>query len=516
MKKNPLPLLSTGLVVLALAGCGGVPGTTSDDADTAGDNDPQTLVWAHGVDPRSMDPQDALQTVAERVNRNMYSRLFMRDENMEVVPELVTDYEQIDDETWRFIIREDATFHNGDPLTAADVEFSIDRVINDETLLEYQFFNQIASVEATGDYEVEIVTEGPMPTLLTLLSKSGSDILPSEYIEENGMDAFVESPIGSGPYQFENWQRDDRITLTKNEDYWGEEPVWDEVEVRTIPENSTRVSELLTGGVDIIADVPPNDWDRVDAEEGISMHFEDTTRTMLLIVRMTEGYVTADQEIRDAIDYAIDQGAITESLFGGHATPTRTRAPVGVFGSNEDLYDDYVYDPEQAAEIVENYDETPSLTLTASRGNYPLDAEVAEMITQMLEEVGFEVNLEILEGGSFSDVFSEYTNDELYMIALADGLLDASYSLVHYTEQRAAGQTDYSDETVEELIAEGNRTFDDERRAELYAEAQALVAEHRPHIPLYVQPGAFGVSDDVSWAPRLDDNVVFDDVIPNE
>lgn len=511
MKTKRISALSAGLLAFSLAACSGVPGTTSE---SAADEDLQKLVFAHSVDPRSMDPQNANQTSAERINANMYSRLFTRNADMEIVPQLVTDYEQVDDETWRFTIREDVTFHNGDPLTAADVEFSINRVITDETLLEHSWFRQIESIAATDDYEVEITTDGPMPTLLTLLAKGGSDILPADYIEEHGIDEFIDHPIGSGPYQFVEWRRDDRVILEANPDYWGDAPIWDEVEVRTIPENSTRVSELLTGGVDIIADVPPNDWDRVDSDDTISMEYGDTTRVALLIVRMTDSYVTADEEIREAIDLAIDQGAITESLFEGHAVPVRSRAPIGVFGANEDLYDTFVHDPERAAEIVADAEETPRVTLTASRGNYPFDAEVAEMITAMLEEVGFEVDLVILEGGAFSDMFSEYTNDELYMISLADGLLDASYSLTHYTQARAEGQTDYYDEEVEQLIAEGNRTFDAETRADLYAQAQAIVAEQRPHIPLYVQPAAFGVSDDFVFSPRLDDNLVFDDVRP--
>lgn len=498
------------LLALALAGC--VPGTTSDDAE--GGVDTQRLVFAQSVDPRSMDPQNSNQTSAERVNRNLYNRLFQRDENMEIVPELVTDYERLDDETWRFTIRQDVTFHNGDALSAKDVEYSIDRVITDETLLEHSWFSQVSGVEAVDDYEVEITTDGPMPTLLALLAKGGADVMPSDHIEEIGIDAFIENPIGSGPYEFVSWARGDRLTLAANEDYWDGEPVWDEVEVRSIPENSTRVSELLTGGVDIIADVPPNDWDRVEADVDNVMAYGDTTRVALLIVRMTDGTVTADPEIREAIDLAIDQGAITESLFDGQATPVRTRAPQGVFGANEDLYDNFLYDPDRAAEIVAEAEETPELTFTASRGSYPFDADVAEMITAMLEDVGFVVNVEILEGGAFSDMFTEFTNEELYMIGLADGLLDASYSLTHYTQARAEGQTDYSDEEVEQLIAEGNRTFDEDERADLYQRAQALVAEHRPHIPLYVLPAAFGLVDGIAFTPRLDDNLVFDQILP--
>ncbi|WP_191089827.1 ABC transporter substrate-binding protein [Nesterenkonia ebinurensis] len=515
--RNRSATLGAGLLALSLSACGGVPGTTSDNgSENGGEEESRTLVFAQSADPTTMDPQDARSTSAERVNRNIYSRLFRRDAEMELVEDLVIDYEQVDEQTWRFTITDEAVFHNGDPLTAADVEFSINRVITDDTLLEYVEFNQITSVEAIGDYEIELTTDGPMPTLINVLSKGGADIMPSEYIEENGIEGFIASPIGSGPYEFVEWRQDDRVVLTANEDYWGGEPQWDEVELRAIPENSTRVSELLTGGVDIAADVPPNDWDRIDDEDGSHMVFGDTTRVMLLIVRMTDGYITADPEIREAIDLAIDQGTITETLFEGNATPVRSRVPVGSFGANEELYDDFLYDPERAAELVAAADETPEVTLTASRGNYPFDGEVAEMIASYLEEVGFEVNLDIREGGSYSDMYSERNNEELFLIGLADGMLDASSPMVHYTPETAEGMTDYFSEEVIDLLNQAGRTLDEEERAQLYAEAQEIVAEDRPHIPLYVQPGAFGVSDGVDFTPRLDDNLYFDDILPND
>lgn len=157
---------------------------------------------------------------------------------------------------------EGITFHNGDPLTSEDVKFSIERVATDDTMVEYTFFKPIKEVEIIDDHNLNIITHEPLPTLLDLISKSASEILPKNYIEENGIDHFRKNPVGSGPYQYVEWVKDDRVVLEPYEDYFGgKETEWKQVIVRNIPEASTRVGELITGNAHIIDDVPPNEWD---------------------------------------------------------------------------------------------------------------------------------------------------------------------------------------------------------------------------------------------------------------
>src|SRR5690606_28231170 len=146
-------------------------------------------------------------------------------------------------------------------------------------------------------------------------------IIPKQYIEEVGMDEFIKNPIGSGPYKYVEWVRDDRVVMEPYEDYFNGTPKWKKVTVRAIPESSTRVGELLTGGVDLITDVPPNEWSRLDSEGSVELIKGETTRVNLLMVRTTEGSVTADPKVREAIDLAIDEQAIVDSLFQGNAVP---------------------------------------------------------------------------------------------------------------------------------------------------------------------------------------------------
>ncbi|MBP3041223.1 ABC transporter substrate-binding protein [Bacillaceae bacterium Marseille-Q3522] len=511
MRKS-VRVLFTGLMmmVLLIAGCS----SSNPDSGSEEGEEKTTLVIAQSSDLTTMDPQNSLSTTGDRVFRNMFNRLFYRDKNMEIQPELVETYENIDDVTWRFTLKKDVKFHNGDPLTAEDVKFSLERVMNDSSLKEYPYFRQILQVNVIDETTVEIKTDGPMPTLLRLLAKSGSDVLPKNYFEEVGLEEFLKNPVGSGPYKFSEWIRDDRVVLEANDEYFADAPKWKEVIVRSIPESSTRVGELFTGGIDVAADIPPNEWDRVKSEDGVSLVTGDSTRIMLLVVRTTEGYPTADPKVREAIDLAINDQAIIDSLLKGTGVPVRSRVPEGVFGSNPELYNTYVYNLDRAKELLAEagYEDGLEITLTASKGRYPLDGEIAEMITGMLGEAGITVNLKLLESSAYIEDYNSYANEELFMIALADGLLDASYSLVHYTKDRATGQTDYYNEEVENLYYEAGRDLNQETRLEKYNRIQEIVAEERPHIFLLQQGVNYGVSDKVNFTPRLDEVIYFSDI----
>lgn len=515
MKNNiKLVFMLIAATLLMLTACSNTGDKDETDKEKGEEVSSSTLTIAQSADLTTMDPQNSLSTNGDRVFRNMFSRLFYRDEAMEIQPLIVESFENPTEDTWTFKLIEGIKFHNGDPLTAEDVKFSLERVMTDESLKEYPYFKQLSEVNVLEDYLVEIKTDGPMPTLLRLLAKSGSDIVPKKYFEEVGVEGFQKNPIGSGPYKYVNWIRDDRVVLELNEDYFGEIGKWDEVIVRAIPESSTRVGEVLTGGVDLATDIPPNEWDRVNNEKGVELVNGDTTRVMLLVVRTTDGTITADPKIREAIDLAINNQAIVDSVLKGTGVPVRSRVTEGILGTDPDLYDSYVYDLEKAKSLIKEagYEDGVEITFTAPRGRYSLDAEVAQLVGAMLEEAGFKVNLNLLESSAFLDVYNSNSNEELIMIALADGLLDASYSLVHYTKERAAGQTDYDNPVVEELFNKAGRNLDEEERVKQYIEIQKIVAEERPHIFLFQQGANYGVSDKLNFIPRLDEEINFSDI----
>ncbi len=514
MKKSfRFVLVACIIMAFMIAGCSG-KSSTGESSNGKKGKDKTTLILAQSADITTLDPQNSLSTTGDRVFRNMFSRLFNRDDKMEIQQELVESYKNVDEVTWKFKLKEGVKFHNGDPLTAEDVKYSLERVMKDQTLKEFPYFTQLSKINVIDDLNFEIITDGPMPTLLRLLAKSGADIMPKKYIEKVGMDEFLKKPVGSGPYKFVKWDRDDRVVLEGFTDYFGGAPKWKEVIVRAIPESSTRVGELLTGGVDIATDIPPNEWDRVNGEKGVSLLNGDTTRVMLLVVRTTKGFATSDPKVREAIDLAINEKAIVDSVLKGTGVPVRTRVPEGVVGSNPDLYNTYEYDLDKAKKLLAEagYKNGLEITLTAPKGRYPLDGEVAQLVASMLGEAGIKVNLKLLESSAYLDEYNSNSNKELLMIGLADGLLDASYSLVHYTKDRAAGQTDYYNQEVEKLFHDAGRNLNEEERIKQYQEIQSIVAEERPHIFLFQQNANYGVSDRVTFQTRLDEVINFSDI----
>lgn len=516
-----LGFMSLLLVMFIVAGCsnsdsggsstGTDPGSSNTGADSGGKDENRTLTIAIGTDMVSFDIHDHNNTSTEAIHINMFNYLFKRDVNKEIKPELVEKYELLDNTTWQFELKQGITFHNGDPLTAEDVKFSLERAAKDTSLRENPNYKQILEVKVLDDHTFQILTDGPQPALLNRLSRIGSGILPKNYIEENGWENFLKKPIGTGPFQFVEWVRDDRIVFEPYENYWGGKvEEWDKLVFRVIPEASTRVGELLTGGVDIATNVAPNEWDRVNNNEGTSMISYDSNRVIMLTVRQTEGLPTSDPRVVEAIDLAIDNKALTEYVLGGAGTPTRTRLTPGNFGADESLFDTYVYDVERAKELLAEagYPDGFELTLQSPHGRYLQDREVVEMIVGMLAEVGIRANLEFMEWSTFVEMRNSKTNKDLYFIGFGNSMFDGDLVADVYRSERAAGEFDYVNKEVDELIAAARVNMDPNERAEQYKRIQQIIAEERPHIYLYLEKSNYGVSDRINFQPQMDEMII--------
>ncbi|MFT4211934.1 MAG: ABC transporter substrate-binding protein [Microbacterium sp.] len=516
VKKHPrrgIALVAAGVAAaLALAGCAGV-GSSTETGDYS------KLVIAQSADTTTLDPGAVPSINGERIDRNIYSRLVTLDpETLDPVGDLATDWEQVDDLTWDFTLRDDVKFSDGSALTGDDVVYSLMRVATDQTLTQYSFFSGIESVTADGD-TIEIKTKAAMPTMLRVLASVGGSILPQQLIADEGMDAYLQSPVGSGPYKIDEWVRDDHITLSPSSNYFGDTPKWAQVVVRTIPEASTRVSELLTGGADIVTDVDPTDWDRLDDDGTAQTVLGPSTRVMLLALRTNDPWVTADSRVREAIDLAIDKDLITSTLFKGEATTLRERAVEGVFGANPDLLNTSVYDQDRAKELVQEVGGGQPITIhiTAPSDRYLLDTQVAQLIVSELDAVGFDVQLDTLSGTAYLDAFSNKTNQEGLLIALGDPILDSSSDVPWFQGGNSAnvGRLDYENPEVDALITAAASEMDDTQRQADYEQIWSIISEDRPAVFLYQQPDAYGVSDRVNFTPVLDERIYFDDITVN-
>lgn len=517
MKKSLLVWIF--ILIFVIAGCSNNKGEKTVEGKPADgkpveQSDSKTLVIANGTDVTSFDIHNHNTTSTEAVHVNMFNYLVKNGGKEGFKPDLAESWENINDTTWSFKLKEGVKFHNGDELTADDVKFTLERVAKDNTLLEYGAYKQIKEVVVKGKYEFEIITEKPEPALLNRLSRIGSGILPKAFIEKEGWDVFLNNPIGTGPYKFKEWKKDDRLTLAANKDYFGEAPKWDEVVFRSIPEDSTRVSELLAGGVDIAVNIPPTDLQRIESTDGVSYKKSPTQRVMMLVLRTADGHPTADPLVREAIDLAIDKQAIVDSLIGGAGKVTRTRVTPGNVGANEDLYGTTLYDPEKAKELLAKagYGDGLTLTLSSPNGRYLKDKETAELMAAMLSEVGIKIELELLEWSAFNTKYQERSFGDMFFIGYGNSMFDGSLALDRLKFENAARETDYNNPETEALLIAAESNMDPEERVKQYQKAQELIANDRPQIYLYQLEAITGMNDRIDFQPRLDEMFYVDEI----
>jgi peptide/nickel transport system substrate-binding protein len=471
---------------------------------------PQTLVIAQGVDIHGFDVHDHNQTAVEAVLVNLFDYLVFRSADGAFEPALATAWERIGDTAMRFELREGVVWHDGTPFTADDVKFSLERVARDTSLREHGNYMQIREVEVLSPLEVIVHTAEPDPVLLGRLSRIGSSIVPRAYLEAVGWEGFDDAPIGTGPFRFVEWRRDERLVLEAFDRHWRGRPAFDRLVHRVIPEDSTRVAELLTGGVHVATNVPAQDRVRVETAPGIRVEPWPTPRVMLFLMNTDAGVATGDRRVREAIEYAIDNRLLVDALMGGLGTPTRGRVSPGITAAPMRLFDTYLYDPERAIQLLAEAGYGPgelTIKVQGPAGRYPNDADIVEFTAVMLEAVGIRAEVEVLEWSAYlGRVWNADAVAHMGLIGLGNSLFDAAlaYTLL-FCDGGYSGKTNWCDPDFDTLLEQALVELDPERRADMYDTIYQRVADERVMVFLFQVDNLAGVSDRVAWTPRADE-----------
>jgi peptide/nickel transport system substrate-binding protein len=493
------------LLVGACGGGGGNgaegPSATGGDGTTGGGAGatPEEIVVAVGNDLISLDPQAVQDYPGRVIFANVFETLVARDTSGELVPVLAASMPTpIDPTTVEFVLRDDVTWQDGSPFVAADVAYSVNRVIDPEyETQQATLFSTVAGAVAVDDRTVRITTDAPDPVLtarlsLLLIVKDGDAERPD----------FAEAPMGTGPYEFVSRSPGGDTVIEKWADYRTElVDAPNRLVLRVLPEPRTRVAALENGEVDIVPGLSPDDVPLVPRTEAVT-----GTETMLLRLNMRAG-VLEDDTIRQAINVAINRQELVDTLFSGYAEPAACQisAPT-VFGHDPSL-EVPPFDPELAAELLEEAGGPVTLTMTAPATRFPKGREIAQAIAAYLTDVGFEVALEfpsdqvmarqLLQPPSFPDMFMYSANTEFF---------DETKQLQWLT---TTGQfSGSSDEGIDELADQAEQEPDDVAREALFHQINQRACENVSNVYLYVAQDIYGLSDDISWLPRADGFIV--------
>ncbi len=467
-----------------------------------------TLVVALVAHAETLDPHMHFQRTGILVNINMFDSLLHKNKKLEYEPSLATSWKAVNDVTWEFKLRKGVKFHNGDPMTAEDVKYSFDRVLDPKKKSpQYGNIRAVKEVQVVNADTVRLVTDKPFPLLLERLVFF--PIVPKKHIDKVGDETFgISQPVGTGPWKFVEWKRDQHIKLEAFDQYWRGKPPFKTLIVRSIPELSTQVAELKTGGVDLIRNVPADLVPELKTHAQAYISSAPILRTHYVALDMRSAPFDK-KAARQAANYAIDRQAIVQKLMAGLGKPLATTIHPAAFGFDASLTP-YPYDPKKAKELLAQagYPNGIDITLHSAAAEF---RPIFEAIAQMLTEVGLRTTPKAWDPGPAWNKFFQgdgkathgfYGNWGYYSVFDADAIL---HPLYHTEPGGWIGKWYTKVEGLDGLIDEGRSTVDQARRKQTYARVQRIIKEEAPSIFLFHQFDTLGISKKVEYEARGDE-----------
>ncbi len=437
-----------------------------------------TINFALSGNPDTLDPHTTSGTLTFQVVRSFYDTLVEPNAEGRIVPALAESWNVSDNNlTWTFNLREGVTFHNGDTLTSADVKATIERLMSPElSSPKASEFDSIERIETPDDETVVLRLSEPYAPLLSTLASGWGAILPKRLIDA-GHD-FANEPVGTGPFVFEEWVRDNRVVMTRNSSYWMEGvPMVDRVVMNIIVEPSVQVQGLIAGELDIIDTVPSEDVALLRRND--ETRVQQDLSALVMVLAMNTNRPPLDQvTVRQAISQAIDKQAVLDTAYGGGE-------PVSTFMDYSDpYYVDYSeilpHDPEAARRKLEEagFDLSEPLTMALPQ-NYDAHVQAGQIYEDMLSEVGLTIELRLVDWSTWlSDVYRG-GNYDLTVVGHT-GKLDPDGRLSGYGTGRS--YVHWENQEAARLIEEARSVVDFEERKALYARVLELMAREVPHV----------------------------------
>ena len=457
---------------------------------------PGVLIVGQIAEPKSLDPHAVTAVNDFRILMNVYDGLVRyKDGTLEVEPALAESWTISDDGTvYTFDLRDGVSFHDGSPLTAEAVKFNFDRML-DENHPFYDtgpfplsfFFSAIDSVTAEDADTVTFTLKEPYAPFLSNLAYPTGLIVSPEAVKEFGKD-FGRHPSGTGPFRFAEWESNAKVVVVRNEDYWGGAPALEAVVFRPITDANTRVAEMLAGGIDLMVEVPPDSVATFTDDASFQVHEQAGPHVWFLILNAKEGPL-ADKKMRQAVNYAIDKKALVENVLQGTAeVAAGPTPPAFAWAYNEEL-DPYPYDPAKAKSLIEEAGHAGAeLTFYVTEGGSGMldPVPMGAAIQADLAEVGLEVNIETYEWNTFLGKVNPGLEGKADMAEMAwmtndpDTLPYLALRSEAFPDKGGFNSGYYSNPEVDKLLEAARRSTDQEERAELYKQMQAIVHDDAP------------------------------------
>lgn len=470
-----------------------------------------TLVIAHAQDPVTLDPHNSIDYPSFNVFTNICETLIHRLPDLRLEPLLATSYKLINDTTWEFRLRQGVKFHNGEDFNAASVKLSLERIADPKNKLRQVMLQVIDRVEIIDDYTVRIITKTPNPFLDKTLSVMGA-MLPPKYFQDKGPKYIATNPVGTGPYKFVRWVKDDHLELEANENYSRGAPRIKKVIFRPVPEATTRVSGLQAQEFDIIENLPPHLIRLIDWKGRSYVSKAPSSRTIFLAFDTTKGGPVADKRVRRAIAQAVNIENIIKKILAGDGIVQGLPYTKDYFGHDPGI-EPYPYNPEQAKKLLAEagYAQGFEFPIHYRFGFFNNEKEVAEAVAGDLRKVGIDATARIYEIGTFISKVTSHNAYPAYLSGWSSPTFEAGLTLRQVLHTKGAF-SNYSNPKLDALIDQAWVTMDEKERTKIYFEAGKLIKEEVPLCLCYQHINIYGVNERVTWKGRTDERVMVFDI----
>jgi len=487
--------------------------------------------------PTSNDPHYHSLITNIAFSRHVFEPLVVQDAKQNLVPGLATGWKAIDETTWEIRLRAGVAWHDGEPFTADDVKFTLERAGNvPNSPSSFSLYTRpVREIEIVDPLTLRLRTQAPTPLMPNYLSlvmivsrRNGEGASTADYNAGKAM-------VGTGPFRFVSWEPNQALVLARNDGYWGPAPRFARVAYRAIPLAASRVAALRAGDVDLIEIVPPDEMSKLKHEtarfataESISNRLifllVDADRAASPFVQSKAGGALAnplrDPRVRKALSKAINRDAIVERIMDKAALAAGDLGPPGYFGTSPEFKPE-PFDPDGARRLLAEagLPEGFALTLHGPSDRYVNDEKVIQAIAQMWARVGIAAKVEAVPRGIY---FTRASRQEFSAMLLGFspnpeviGMLE---TLVHtYDAQRGLGTNNrgrFSDPVIDALIREARSTVDDDKRRILTQTATRAALAQTAVIPLYFQYNSWAMRRGLAYEPRTDEMTLATSVTP--
>lgn len=507
MGKRIWQILAAGFIAgaaLASFGCG------SHSENSAGGSE-KTITIAAPVDINTLDPRNGSGTITTNVLSYVYDSLLKTDENGKVVPNAAESFKQVDPTTWEFVLKKDAVFSDGSPLTSEDVQYTVnsfkDPSKNFKLASDYKFMD--VQIQDAQHFTIKLKTPfQSLPLRLTCMN-----ILPKNYLEKIGDEGFSQSPIGSGLYKVQQWDKDNQIILVRNDRYYGTKPRADKIIFKIIPEAASRLAALESHEVDIISNVQTSEIPRLKELSGVKVVGGPTTRVIFLGMNLQVDSPLKNQKVRQALNYAIDKQALIQGVLDGNATQIATIAT-----PQYQFYDaaiaPYEYNPEKAKQLLAEagYPDGFDIQLSVTE-SYMSGQDVAQAIAGQLEKVGIRCKPVLEAASARTSKFKNASILPLYMMGIGGPYsdIDLVSKISFSTGER---YSTWSDPVFDGMRKKAEEIVDQQEAQSAWTGLQNYIKDQAPAVFLYQQHLIYAYNSDrlSGFKPHADEHVVVTNV----